>query len=133
MKSKGNNPTALEAKWRGIVADFAERSDWMQETFGMFCNNPSAFELDHFFGAQAKRKINLVSVKIGEFAIIPLPYELHNVRSAHPLNRTLSPSAFRKHIGVERGIFSHMIGEMKNNDIEIPFSDEIVTAIVGVK
>ena len=129
MKSKGNNPTALEIKWRGIVADFANTSSWLDNWFGDYTDT-SAFELDHILGAQAKRKVNFVSVKVGEFAIIPIPYELHNVMCDHKYNKTLRPAAFREHFESDSFIFDDMISTMKSYGYEIPFSQNIIDAII---
>lgn len=131
MKSKGNNPTALELKWRGIVADFALNSAWLDRKFGRHCKQPSCFEIDHIIGASAKRKVNFVSVKVGEWAIIPTPYELHNVKSDTPLNRTLRPARFRDEFGHEKELFQCMVYNMKRDGYEIPFSEEIENAIIN--
>ena len=127
MKSKGNNPTAAELKWREVVADFANESSWLDRKFSCHCLQPSRFEIDHIIGAKAKRK---PYGKVGEWAIIPLPYELHNIMAGGKLNRTLNPSAFRNEFGHEKDLFKSLIYCMKMEGYEIPFSDEIVTAIV---
>ncbi len=129
MISKGKNPTALELKWRGIVADFANNTDWLDVWFGEY-SDTSRFELDHILGAQAKRKINLVSVKVGELAIMPIPYELHNVMCDHKYNKTLRPAAFREHFAGDDFVFDDMITTMKSDGYEIPFSQDIINAIV---
>ena len=127
MKSKGNNPTAAELKWRGVVADFANNSNWLNEKFGHECWAPYNFEIDHIIGASAKRK---PYGKVGELAILCVPWELHNVMAGGKLNRTLNPSAFRNEFGHEKELFQSMIHNMKRDGYEIPFSDEIVNAIV---
>ena len=127
MQSKGNNPTAAELKWRGVVADFANESTWLDRKFGKYCSQPSRFEIDHILGSKAKRK---PYGKVGEWAIIPLPYELHNIMAGGKLNRTLNPSAFRNMFGHEKILFANMIYHMIVDGYEIPFSDEILTAIV---
>jgi len=127
MISKGKNPTAEEKRWRGIVADFATESTWLDDWFGEHVIDPNMFEIDHILGAQAKRK---PFGRVGEYAILPLPFELHNVLSKHRLNRTTNPGKFRENIIHEKLLFGNMINAMKRDGYEIPFSDEIVNAIV---
>jgi len=130
MISKGKNPTATELKWRGIVSEFAAESTWLVDWFGEYVSDPYLFEIDHILGAQAKRKINFESVKVGEYAILPMPFMLHNVLSKHKLNRTTNPGKFRENIIHEKLLFGNMINAMKRDGYGIPFSDEIVNAIV---
>ena len=126
-----NKPrTAQEKQWHNTVAEWAKESDWLQDTFGPFVSMPYDFHIDHIIGASKKRKINLVSVKVGEFAVIPMPIQLHGITSNHPLNRTLRPATFRDYIGDEKLLFKRMIHAMKDDGIEIPFSDEIIKSIV---
>ena len=129
MISKGSNKKAAEKRWHETVAEWSKESLWLNQ-FNTTCRLPYVFELDHIIGAQAKRKVNLVSTKVGEWAVIAIPYEIHNVKSGHPLNRTLKPSEFRKRFGHEKQLFKEMIEAMKQDGIEIPFSDEILNAIV---
>jgi hypothetical protein len=130
MISKGKNPTALELKWRGIVADFARETSWTYDLFGNCLDSVSKFELDHFLGARAKRKVGLISKPVGELAILPIPYELHNVMSDHEFNKTLRPAAFRDRFNRDEILFQNMIDNMKSNGYEIPFSQDIINAIV---
>jgi hypothetical protein len=130
MISKGKNPTALELKWRGIVADFARETSWTFHWFGNYVNSVSKYELDHFLGARAKRKVGLSSESVGELAILPIPYELHNIMSDHEFNKTLRPAAFRKEFCRDEMLFQDMIDNMRSDGYEIPFSQDIINAIV---
>ena len=127
MISKGNNKTAAEKRWHETVAEWAKESEWLERKFERYCKSPGVFEIDHIIGAQAKRKPH---GKVGEWAVIPLPYELHNVLAGGELNRSLNPGAFRNECGHEKALFASMIYFMKQDGIEIPFSDEILNAIV---
>ena len=127
MKSKGNNPTALELKWRGIVADFANDTHWLEANFGGHNVNTSQFQLDHFLGAQAKRK---PFGRVGEFAIIPVPIKLHERGGSHKLNRTENKKAFNNVFGSANELFRYMVEDMQLLDYEIPFSQNIIDAII---
>lgn len=128
MKSK--NRTAAEKAWHTTVADFARRSHWLNTIFGGIVSDPYQFHLDHIIGAQAKRKINGVTVKVGEWSVLPLPVEIHCITSNHALNRTLKPKAFRDAFGNEKDLWGLFIVGMKSAGIELPFDQDIYNAIV---
>ena len=130
MISKGKSKTAVEKAWLGMVVDYATESGWLTNMYAGYCSNPTQFQIDHILGAQAKRKINGVTTKVGEFAIMPIPMELHDVTSNHPLNRTLRPAAFRKVFGHELSVWNQMLAEMENEGYELPFSKELIDAVV---
>ena len=127
MISKGKNPTALELKWRGIVADFADNTDWLEANFGGHNVNTSQYQFDHFLGAQTKRK---PFGRVGEFAIIPIPIKLHERGGSHKLNRTENKKAFDYEFGTAQYLFEGMIYKMRAYCYEIPFSQDIINAIV---
>ena len=129
MISKGHNKTQLEKDWLKTVVDFAESTKWLKAKYGAICN-PHRFEIDHILGARTKRKINGVSRRVGELAIMPIPYELHNIKSATPLNRTLSPANYRAVFGHEKQVWLSMINTMHMEGYEIPFDDDVINAIV---
>lgn len=128
MISKGNTKTSAEKKWHEQVSKFAIESSWLDRMFGSHCLHSSCFELDHIIGAQAKRK---PFGKVGEWAVISLPYELHNIQAGGDLNRTLNPAAFRKEFGHEKELFKSMLKSMKSIGVEMPFSHEIANAIIN--
>ena len=129
MRSKGNNRTAIEQRWLETVAEFGRESRFLVDYFGVYCDQPTQFHIDHILGAQAKRKIDLVSVKIGEFAIIPLPIELHEKTSGNKFNLN-NRAAFKENFGSRKSLFEEMISMMKSEGIEIPFDADVVEAIV---
>lgn len=130
MISKGKSKTAAEKAWLETVVDFAESSQWLRKMYELHSVNPTIFQIDHVLGAQAKRKINGITTKVGEFAIMPIPMELHDITSNHPLNRTLRPAAFRKVFGHELSVWNQMLIEMENEGYELPFSKELIDAVV---
>lgn len=125
------NKTAAEKAWHTTVADFARRSHWLNTMYGGIVSDPYQFQLDHILGAQAKRKINGVTTKVGEWAVMPIPVEIHDITSNHALNRTLKPKAYRDAFGRETDVFASFIGTMQAAGISLPFDDDIFNAIVG--
>ncbi|MGB2063540.1 MAG: hypothetical protein ACPHUL_00195 [Marinomonas gallaica] len=131
MISKGKAKTAAEKRWLESVVDFATESSWLEMKYGLEVLDARSFEIDHILGAQAKRKVMGVTTKVGEYAIMPIPYEIHNIRSAHPLNRTLSPSAYRNQFGHEKNVWLEMVEAMRADGYyEMPFTDLIINSIV---
>ena len=130
MISKGKSKTAVEKAWLEQVTEFAQSSPWLSAVYGMHCDNCHQFQIDHLLGAKAKRKVGFETTKVGEFVIMPVPIALHDITSNHPLNRTLRPAAFRKVFGHELSVWNQMLAEMENKGYELPFSKELIDAVV---
>ena len=136
MISKGNNKTAAEKRWHETVAEWVDWSIWTIDVYGTrngisYCKHPMQVQFDHFLGAQAKRKVNLISVKVGEWAINPIPIELHDVMyKDKQYHRDGDKRRFEDTFGTSKQLFKRMVETMKQDGIEIPFSDEILNAIV---
>lgn len=130
MLSKGKSKTAAEKAWLAQVVDFANSDSWLEFMYNGKCQSPKHFEIDHIIGAQAKRKVRGITTKVGEFAIMPIPYELHNIKSNNPLNRTLNPSAFRKEFGHETLVWIEMLDAMVISGYEIPFDNDLIEAVM---
>ena len=132
MISKGHYKTAFEKEWLETVVEFATESSWLENKYGQ-CRafESHNFEVDHIIGAKAKRKIIGVSCRVGELAIMPIPFALHNVISKHPYNRTTQPGRYRKKFGHEKQVWLEMIRAMQNEGHEIPFNEETIQSIMG--
>lgn len=130
MISKGKSKTAAEKDWLDQVVDFAMYSDWLENIYGKHCDNPTQFQIDHLLGSKAKRKVGFETTKVGELVIMPIPIALHDITSNHPLNRTLRPAAFRKVFGHELSVWNQMLAEMENEGYELPFTKELINAVV---
>lgn len=128
MRSKQR--TALEKKWHSDVARFATESDWLIKKFGGFCVMPSEFQLDHVIGAQAKRKVNLVSEKVGEWVVIPVPIDLHMTKRNNPYSICKSRRVFEKQFGNCITMWVEMVQRMKREGYTIPFSDDVIKAVL---
>jgi len=130
MISKGHSKTAAEKAWLDMVVEFANESTWLAKKYSHVVNRFCKFEIDHILGAKTKRKINGISERVGELAIMPIPYGLHNIASNNPLNRTLSPGHYRGAFGHEKQVWLHMVRAMQDEGYEIPFSEEVIQAIM---
>jgi hypothetical protein len=130
MISKGHTKTKAEKDWLDLVVEFASNSDFLSNKYGHVTANHFNWEIDHILGAKTKRKINGVSYGVGEMAIMPIPFELHNVMSNNPLNRTTNPGVYRQSFGHEKQVWLEMIRAMQYEGYEIPFSEEVIQAII---
>ena len=130
MISNGHNKTAAEKAWLFEVVSFAHDSDWLRDKYSHITAQYCPFQIDHILGAKTKRKIRGISERVGELAIMPIPYELHVVDGSHPQNRTARPGAYRKVFGHEKQVWLHMIRAMQEEGYEIPFSEMVIQAII---
>lgn len=119
----------MSSKWLEQITEFANNSDFMVRWYGGHCCNPYHFQRHHILGRKAKRKINFVSVTIGEWVVIPVPFELHDVSQNHPLSVTHAKNKFEGVIGAQKDIFRNMVDCMRSNGYEIPFDNEVVDSI----
>jgi hypothetical protein len=127
--SKGHTKTKAEKDWLDVVVEFANESTFLADKYST-CVKDLKFEIDHILGAKAKRKINGVSWRVGELAIMPIPFYIHNVMSKHTLNRTTQPGNYRKAFGHEKQVWLEMIRAMQDDGYKIPFSEEVIQAII---
>ena len=127
---KSRNRTEEEKAWHNTVAQYGRESGWLNRVFGGKVSDPYQFQIDHLIGAQAKRKINLVSVKVGEFVVLPMPIELHDITSNHPLNRTLRPAAWKREFGCPLVMWRDFALEMRERGIELPFDNDFIKAVL---
>ena len=116
-------------KWLKTITDFANNTDFMIRWYGGHCFEPYYFQRHHILGKQVKRKINLVSEHVGEYVVIPVPFELHDVSSNNRLNVTHCKNSFEGVIGRQKDIFKDMVNCMRSNDYEVPFNNEVVECV----
>ncbi len=72
-------------------------------------------------------------VLIGPWFVIPLPFSLHDVSSNDSLNVTHHRHAFSEAFGSQRDLWLDMIEWFKKRDIELPFGDDVITAVMDSK
>lgn len=123
--------TTTQAKWHSTIAEFASNSDYMIRHYGGYCDDPLSFHLHHVIGARAKRKVNFVSTHVGEFVVIPVPVELHDVSSNNRLNVTHQKKHFERVFGSQLSLWLDMINQMRILGYNIPFGQEIITGVLG--
>lgn len=123
------NKTAAEKRFQQAVSLFAMDSNFLQEIYGQL--DSYDFHLDHFLGAQAKRKVGLVSKKVGEYAVHPVPIILHDVHSNHPNNITNHKNKFIKAYGTPQSIWFTMIQVMyKEGYLDEVFKSDFIDSIL---
>lgn len=128
MRSKQR--TQLEKDWHKSVAKFATESNWLVNKFGGYCVMPNQFQLDHVIGAQAKRKVNLISEKVGEFVVLPIPVNLHDITSNNQYAIHKSRRVFEKQFGNCITMWVEMVKTMKQEGYVIPFGDDVIKAVL---
>jgi hypothetical protein len=129
MISKGHVKTKAEKDWLDVVVDFGATTNWLKIKYPEVASN-AAFQIDHIIGGKAKRKINGISQRVGEFAIMAIPAKLHESGGSHKSNRTEKPGNYRKEFGHEKQVWLNMIRAMQEEGCEIPFSEEVIQAII---
>ena len=86
------------------------------------------FQLHHVLGRSAKHN----KIAIGHWFIIPVPIDLHDVNSNHPLNVTHSKHAFTDRFGKQSELFGWMVHEMEEDGYIVPNTD-VYRAIMGTR
>jgi len=93
-------------------------SEWAEDNIGAlyqgYVNAP--FQLHHVVGRSAKHN----KVPVGHEFIIPVPIELHDVNSNHPLNVTHNKKKFVGEFGSQSSIFQIMILAMEYEGYDVP-------------
>ncbi len=115
MASKPAN--AVQKKWMSDIAEFIN-----EESLGILYPDYEGdirFELHHVLGRSAKHN----KVSIGHEFIIPVPKELHEIKSNHPNNVSYFKKNFVKAHGDQRGIFQCLISCMAQWGYETPDMD----------
>lgn len=106
---------AKQKQWMSDV------SEWAYSTLGYlfpdYCEE--GFQLHHVLGRSAKHN----KISIGHWFILPIPFDLHDVNSNHPLNVTHHKHCFTGTYGNQRGMFERMCNSMENQGYEIPPND----------
>ena len=91
---------AAQKIWMVNIADFINEVG-LGLLYGPEYEGRTDFQLHHVLGRSAKHN----KVPIGHDFIIPVPFELHDVSSNHPLNVTHHKKAFVKEFGQQCVIF----------------------------
>ena len=114
MATKAAN--AAQRQWRRNITEWAY--DNIHTLYGLKYLN-SNFQRHHVLGRSATHN----NVAIGHWFIIPVPFELHDVSSNHPLNVTHHKRAFTEKYGMQRDLFLQMVEAMRDDCYELPPAD----------
>lgn len=90
----------------------------------------SPLQCHHVCGRTYKQN----KVHIGHYFILPIPFEIHDVHSNHPLNVTHWRHRFTDKFGYQRHLWRKMMFKMikEGCDIELT-SDDVYSAIMASK
>lgn len=124
MKTK-NNPSAEQKRWMQTIAEWAKNGG-IERLYGSEWAD-SQFHLHHVVGRSYKQN----KVAIGHWFIIPVPFELHDVSSNHPLNVTHFRKSFTFRFGLQKELFCAMRDNMIDCGMyeQIPFGLDVLSAI----
>jgi len=126
MITKNTAPNAQERKFLNSVIDFHNQVG-VGYLYGQECQF-SPLQYHHVVGRSYKQN----KIKIGNFFILPVPQELHDVGSNDPDNVTHFRHNFTRRFGNQRDLWQMMICRMEEYGLEIP-SLEIIYAISVTK
>ncbi|WP_372857661.1 hypothetical protein [Pseudoalteromonas sp.] len=103
---------AKQKQWMSDVAEWANDNIDLLYRFAP----RQGVQLHHVLGRSAKHN----KVAIGHWFIIPVPFELHDVSSNHPLNVTHHKHVFTEKFGKQSEIFDRMVNDMEVCGYETP-------------
>lgn len=117
--SKKEPSRTLITRWHGMVA-------WYVAVYGPVAKGEGAVQFHHVKGrAYVHNKIH-----IGEFFILPLPWELHDVHSNSGLNVTHFPKNFVAEHGKQSELWMSMVEEIRGYYQQLPFGQDVIDAIM---
>tara|TARA_R110000868_G_scaffold162439_1_gene393659 strand:- start:12704 stop:13078 length:375 start_codon:yes stop_codon:yes gene_type:complete len=116
------NANAAEKQWLKDITSFID--DVGIEIFYKGWEN-SAYQRHHVVGKSGKHN----KVHIGYWFVNPIPWQLHDVNSNHPLNVTHHKHAFREKYGDERSIYQCLVSCIAQCGYAIP-PDDVYNAIM---
>ena len=114
---------AKHKQWIKDITSWADGN--LSELYGAKYNG-SPFQRHHVKGRTYKQN----KVHIGDYFILPVPFDLHDVSSNHPLNVTHHKHAFTGVFGKQSDLFADMVYLMELEGYEIPPID-VMNAIRG--
>lgn len=104
-----------QKQWMSDISEWA--NDNLEYLFPDYIGE--GFQLHHVLGRSARHN----KTPIGHEFILPIPFDLHDVSSNHPLNVTHHKHAFTGTFGDQRGLFKKMVRSMYALDYNCPHID----------
>ncbi len=115
---------AAQKQWLSDISSACEQGI-IGGLYGEDYDNCQRWHLHHVKGRSFKHN----KVAIGHWLVIPVPFELHDVSSNHPLNVTHHKHAFTEEFGLQTDIAIELIGYMSAMGFcKLP-PDEVIEAI----
>lgn len=112
---------ARQKKWMADIAEFVNENG-LGVLYPGYSDDVN-FELHHVLGRSAKHN----KTQIGHEFIIPVPFELHNVMSNHPLNVTHHKKKFVAEYGMQCDLFNKLCTMMDDEGYMTPDLEICVT------
>ena len=114
---------AEQKRWLERVAQYA------QDHGGFPHQSGEAVELHHVVGRKGKHN----KVEIGEWFVIPVEFQYHNVSSNNPFNVTHWRKRYMLEFGNQRDQFAAMCAVITNEGYPLPFGKDVYNAIMDTK
>jgi len=121
MQWKGT--TAAHKKWNQRVRKYAD--DHGAEPYGDFFN----YQIHHVAGASYKHN----KVYIGNWFVLPVSFQYHDMSSNDALNVTHHRRHYEEAFGKQSAIWLEMVNVIRDQDGTLPFSDEVIEAVLDSK
>lgn len=114
-------PTQIQEKaWLNRITEYAEKH-------GAFPNYDNyRFDRHHVKGREFKHN----KCHIGRWLVLPISKEYHDVHSNNYFNVTHYPKRYASEFGRQKDQFVAMCAVIKSEDGDLPFSDEVMQAIM---
>jgi len=115
---------AEQKKWMADITEWSQEN--MHRLYGEEFRCKFYIQRHHVLGRSAKQN----KLPIGHEFVLPIPFELHDVSSDHPLNVTHRKKAFTAKFGMQRDLFAIMYHSMMEKGYKVP-PIEVFNAIMS--
>lgn len=115
---------AAQKRWMETISNWYEQVGFIDLELESYL-----FQRHHVAGRKYKHN----KVAIGEWFILPLPFNLHDVSSDHPLNVTHHKNKFTEKFGLQSVLFKEMIESMVELGVILPFDQDVINSIMDTR
>lgn len=106
-------------EWHEQIAEYVRQ-------YGPVVRGQGEVQHHHVKGRKAVHR----KVHIGQWFVIPLPYEFHDVHSNSDLNVTHHKKKFVATYGKQSELWLEMVERMRRDGMKIPFGHDVINAIM---
>ena len=124
MASKPAN--AAQRQWMKDISDACQQGV-IGGLYGDEWEDCCNWQLHHVKGRSFRHN----KVAIGHWFVLPVPFELHDVSSNHPLNVTHHKKAFTDEFGMQSELMGELVGMMSAMGFYKLPPDEVMDAIMS--